>query len=146
MESRKLMKQTLGKVAVTDWLLFFLLAALSYMYVPEIDFASISVTPFELVGLFGLGICIAAFKIKNDFYLRLCTVVGCAILLVYYAILNVPLAIFGNAAIIYLNVKRLEVMYKNRRLHANMRKLKKYAKEGKIRKITIDAGEPKTDE
>lgn len=140
------MKEKLGKVAITDWALFLLLAVLGYMYIPEIDVESITFTPFEAVGLFGLAICIAAFKIKNDFYLRLCTVVGCSILLVYYAILNVPLAIFGNAAIIYLNVKRLEVMYNNRRLHANMRKLKKYAKEGKIRKITIDAGEPKNNE
>ncbi len=140
------MKNTLGKVAITDWMLFTLLAALSYIYLPGIDYKSISITPFEMIGIIGLLICITAFKIKNDFYLRVCTVVGCSILLTYYAILHVPLAIFGNAAIIYLNVKRLEVMYKNRRLHANMRKLKKYAKEGKIKKITIDAGEPKTEE
>ncbi len=139
------MKQTLRKVQVTDWLLFVLLIVLGIMYVPEITVEDLTFTPFEMVGLFGLAICIGAFKIKNDFYLRLCTVVGCGILLTYYAILNIPLAVFGNAAIIYLNGKRLEVMYRNRRLHANMRKFKHYAKKGKIRKITIDAGEPKTE-
>ncbi len=140
------MKQTLSRVAYTDWILGAILLYLSVFMIPNIDINAVSITWFGALGIVGLVICIIAFKIKNDFYLRVCTVCGCSVLLVYYTVLNVPLAIFGNAAIIYLNVKRLEVMYNNRRLHANMRQLKKYAKEGKIKKIAIKTGEPKIED
>jgi uncharacterized membrane protein len=58
---------------------------------------------FDIVSWIGLTICIGAFFIKDVFWLRLATLIGCSLLFVYYSHINIPQGIISNLLVLLIN-------------------------------------------
>jgi uncharacterized membrane protein len=51
----------------------------------------------------GLTICIGAFFIKDVFWLRLATLIGCSLLFVYYSHIAIPQGVISNLLVLLIN-------------------------------------------
>lgn len=96
---------------------------------------------YEIFGWIGLVLCVSAFFVKNVFYLRTLTLVGCQCLFVKYWHDNVVQGYVGNAIVICINGFYLFKMYRNRELHDVTKTFKKYLKDGRIKKVTVDTSD-----
>lgn len=58
---------------------------------------------FDIISWIGLTICIGAFFIKDVFWLRLATLVGCSLLFVYYSHIDIPQGVISNLLVLLIN-------------------------------------------
>ncbi|MAG76262.1 MAG: hypothetical protein CL811_05820 [Colwelliaceae bacterium] len=58
---------------------------------------------FDTLSWLGLAICIGAFFIKDIFMLRLATLVGCTLMGVYYAHIDVAQGMVSNVILVLIN-------------------------------------------
>ncbi|MBU1310992.1 MAG: hypothetical protein KKE30_15825, partial [Gammaproteobacteria bacterium] len=58
---------------------------------------------FDVISWVGLTICIGAFFIKDVFWLRLATLVGCSLLFVYYSHIAIPQGVISNLLVLLIN-------------------------------------------
>ncbi len=58
---------------------------------------------FDIISWVGLTICIGAFFIKDVFWLRLATLVGCSLLFVYYSHIAIPQGVISNLLVLLIN-------------------------------------------
>lgn len=58
---------------------------------------------FDIISWIGLTICIGAFFIKDVFWLRLTTLIGCSLLFVYYSHIAIPQGIISNLLVLLIN-------------------------------------------
>jgi membrane protein implicated in regulation of membrane protease activity len=58
---------------------------------------------FDVISWVGLTICIGAFFIKDVFWLRLTTLVGCSLLFVYYSHIAIPQGVISNLLVLLIN-------------------------------------------
>lgn len=58
---------------------------------------------FDIISWIGLTICIGAFFIKDVFWLRLATLVGCSLLFVYYSHIAIPQGVISNLLVLLIN-------------------------------------------
>jgi hypothetical protein len=58
---------------------------------------------FDIISWIGLTICIGAFFIKDVFWLRLATLIGCSLLFVYYSHISIPQGIISNLLVLLIN-------------------------------------------
>ncbi|MFD2164636.1 hypothetical protein ACFSJY_00025 [Thalassotalea euphylliae] len=58
---------------------------------------------FDALSWIGLAICIGAFFIKDIFMLRLATLVGCALMGVYYIYIDVAQGMVSNVILVVIN-------------------------------------------
>jgi hypothetical protein len=58
---------------------------------------------FDIISWVGLTICIGAFFIKDVFWLRLTTLVGCSLLFVYYSHIDIPQGVISNLLVLLIN-------------------------------------------
>lgn len=99
----------------------------------------------ELLSWVGLVLCIGAFFIKNVFYLRLVTAIGCSLLFLKYWTDDVPQGYIGNGIIIAINVAYLIKMYYNKQSYQAGVWFKRNLSAGKIKKITLESSSEKVD-
>ena len=59
---------------------------------------------FNAISWIGLVFCIGAFFVKEIKLLRLCTLVGCTLLAVYYAHIDVPQGLISNLMVLGINL------------------------------------------
>ena len=58
---------------------------------------------FDIISWVGLTICIGAFFIKDVFWLRLTTLIGCSLLFVYYSHISIPQGVISNLLVLLIN-------------------------------------------
>lgn len=58
---------------------------------------------FDVISWVGLTICIGAFFIKDVFWLRLTTLVGCSLLFVYYSHISILQGVISNLLVLLIN-------------------------------------------
>lgn len=58
---------------------------------------------FDVISWVGLTICIGAFFIKDVFWLRLTTLIGCSLLFVYYSHIAIPQGVISNLLVLLIN-------------------------------------------
>lgn len=58
---------------------------------------------FDIISWVGLTICIGAFFIKDVFWLRLATLVGCSLLFVYYSHISILQGVISNLLVLLIN-------------------------------------------
>lgn len=58
---------------------------------------------FDVISWIGLSICIGAFFIKDVFWLRLATLIGCALMFVYYMFIAIPQGVISNLLVLLIN-------------------------------------------
>jgi membrane protein implicated in regulation of membrane protease activity len=58
---------------------------------------------FDIISWVGLTICIGAFFIKDVFWLRLATLVGCSLLFIYYSHIAIPQGVISNLLVLLIN-------------------------------------------
>ncbi|MBZ9612518.1 hypothetical protein [Rheinheimera maricola] len=58
---------------------------------------------FDIISWIGLTICIGAFFIKDVFWLRLATLIGCSLLFVYYSHIDIPQGVISNLLVLLIN-------------------------------------------
>lgn len=58
---------------------------------------------FDIISWVGLTICIGAFFIKDVFWLRLTTLIGCGLLFVYYSHIDIPQGVISNLLVLLIN-------------------------------------------
>jgi hypothetical protein len=58
---------------------------------------------FDIISWVGLTICIGAFFIKDVFWLRLATLIGCSLLFVYYSHIDIPQGVISNLLVLLIN-------------------------------------------
>jgi len=58
---------------------------------------------FDIISWVGLTICIGAFFIKDVFWLRLATLIGCSLLFVYYSHIAIPQGVISNLLVLLIN-------------------------------------------
>lgn len=58
---------------------------------------------FDIISWAGLTICIGAFFIKDVFWLRLATLIGCSLLFVYYSHIAIPQGVISNLLVLLIN-------------------------------------------
>ena len=58
---------------------------------------------FDIVSWVGLTICIGAFFIKDVFWLRLATLIGCSLLFVYYSHISILQGVISNLLVLLIN-------------------------------------------
>lgn len=58
---------------------------------------------FNVISWIGLAICIGAFFIKDVFWLRLATLIGCALMLAYYMFIAIPQGVISNLLVLLIN-------------------------------------------
>ncbi|MCH8538305.1 MAG: hypothetical protein LAT66_11110 [Alkalimonas sp.] len=58
---------------------------------------------FNVISWIGLAICIGAFFIKDVFWLRLATLIGCALMLAYYLFIAIPQGVISNLLVLLIN-------------------------------------------
>lgn len=58
---------------------------------------------FDVISWIGLAICIGAFFIKDVFWLRLATLIGCALMFVYYMFIAIPQGVISNLLVLLIN-------------------------------------------
>lgn len=60
-------------------------------------------TIYNIISWVGLTICIGAFFIKDVFWLRLATLIGCSLLFVYYSHIAIPQGVISNLLVLLIN-------------------------------------------
>lgn len=91
-----------------------------------------NMTVFEVLNWVGMTLATSAFFVKNVFWLRTMSSIGCMLLLTYYSqVGNIP-AIIGNTIVLLANSYFLIVMYRNRELHGISRRMKVLVRKGRI--------------
>ena len=70
---------------------------------------------FDIISWVGLTICIGAFFIKDVFWLRLTTLIGCSLLFVYYSHIAIPQGVISNLLVLLINAYYLLHFAKVRR-------------------------------
>ncbi|SEA98260.1 hypothetical protein [Alkalimonas amylolytica] len=58
---------------------------------------------YDVISWIGLAICIGAFFIKDVFWLRLATLVGCALMFFYYLFIAIPQGVISNLLVLLIN-------------------------------------------
>lgn len=58
---------------------------------------------YDIISWVGLTICIGAFFIKDVFWLRLATLIGCSLLFVYYSHIAIPQGVISNLLVLLIN-------------------------------------------
>jgi len=58
---------------------------------------------YNIISWVGLTICIGAFFIKDVFWLRLATLIGCSLLFVYYSHIAIPQGVISNLLVLLIN-------------------------------------------
>tara|TARA_R110002126_G_scaffold16527_27_gene66080 strand:- start:9011 stop:9337 length:327 start_codon:yes stop_codon:yes gene_type:complete len=58
---------------------------------------------YDVISWVGLTICIGAFFIKDVFWLRLATLIGCSLLFVYYSHIAIPQGVISNLLVLLIN-------------------------------------------
>ena len=58
---------------------------------------------YDTISWIGLTICIGAFFIKDVFWLRLATLIGCSLLFVYYSYIAIPQGVISNLLVLLIN-------------------------------------------
>ena len=58
---------------------------------------------YDIISWIGLTICISAFFVKDIFWLRLTTLVGCSLLFVYYSHIAIPQGVISNLLVLLIN-------------------------------------------
>ena len=58
---------------------------------------------FDIISWVGLTICISAFFIKDVFWLRLTTLIGCSLLFIYYSHIAIPQGAVSNLLVLLIN-------------------------------------------
>ena len=58
---------------------------------------------YDIISWIGLTICIGAFFIKDVFWLRLATLIGCSLLFVYYSHIAIPQGVISNLLVLLIN-------------------------------------------
>ncbi|MEE2002596.1 hypothetical protein QWY20_14145 [Alkalimonas sp. MEB108] len=58
---------------------------------------------YDVISWIGLAICIGAFFIKDVFWLRLATLIGCALMFVYYLFIAIPQGVISNLLVLLIN-------------------------------------------
>ena len=58
---------------------------------------------FDIISWVGLTICIGAFFIKDVFWLRLATLVGCLLLFIYYSHISIIQGVISNLLVLLIN-------------------------------------------
>lgn len=58
---------------------------------------------FDIISWVGLTICIGAFFIKDVFWLRLATLIGCGLLFVYYSHISILQGVISNLLVLLIN-------------------------------------------
>lgn len=58
---------------------------------------------YDILSWVGLTICIGAFFIKDVFWLRLATLIGCSLLFVYYSHIAIPQGVISNLLVLLIN-------------------------------------------
>jgi hypothetical protein len=58
---------------------------------------------YDIISWIGLTICISAFFVKDIFWLRLTTLVGCSLLFVYYSYIAIPQGVISNLLVLLIN-------------------------------------------
>lgn len=58
---------------------------------------------FDVISWIGLTICIGAFFIKDVFWLRLATLIGCSLLFVYYSHISILQGVISNLLVLLIN-------------------------------------------
>ncbi|MDX3774368.1 hypothetical protein QE250_09595 [Chromatiaceae bacterium AAb-1] len=67
---------------------------------------------FDVISWIGLTICIGAFFIKNIFWLRLTTLIGCSLLFIYYSYIDIPQGVISNLLVLLINAWYLLKVFK----------------------------------
>ncbi|MEH8021697.1 MULTISPECIES: hypothetical protein [Rheinheimera] len=70
---------------------------------------------FDIISWVGLTICIGAFFVKDVFWLRLTTLIGCSLLFVYYSHIDIPQGVISNLLVLLINAYYLLRFAKARR-------------------------------
>lgn len=70
---------------------------------------------FDIISWVGLTICIGAFFIKDVFWLRLATLVGCLLLFIYYSHISIIQGVISNLLVLLINAYYLLHFAKVRR-------------------------------
>lgn len=58
---------------------------------------------FDIISWVGLTICIGAFFIKDVFWLRLATLIGCSLLFIYYSHISILQGVISNLLVLLIN-------------------------------------------
>ncbi|MEE2024674.1 MULTISPECIES: hypothetical protein [Alkalimonas] len=58
---------------------------------------------YDVISWVGLAICIGAFFIKDVFWLRLATLIGCALMFIYYLFIAIPQGVISNLLVLLIN-------------------------------------------
>lgn len=58
---------------------------------------------YDIISWIGLTICIGAFFIKDVFWLRLTTLIGCSLLFLYYSHINIAQGVISNLLVLLIN-------------------------------------------
>jgi hypothetical protein len=58
---------------------------------------------YDIISWIGLTICIGAFFIKDVFWLRLATLIGCSLLFVYYSHIAILQGVISNLLVLLIN-------------------------------------------
>lgn len=58
---------------------------------------------YDIISWIGLTLCIGAFFIKEVFWLRLATLIGCSLLFVYYSHIAIPQGAISNLLVLLIN-------------------------------------------
>lgn len=67
---------------------------------------------FDVISWIGLTFCIGAFFIKNIFWLRLATLIGCSLLFIYYSYIAIPQGVISNLLVLLINAWYLLRVFK----------------------------------
>lgn len=78
---------------------------------------------YDIVSWVGLTICIGAFFIKDVFWLRLATLIGCSLLFVYYSHIAIPQGVISNLLVLLINAYYLIRFASARRKAINANKI-----------------------
>ncbi|SNY54593.1 hypothetical protein SAMN06297280_2687 [Arsukibacterium tuosuense] len=78
---------------------------------------------YDIISWVGLTICIGAFFIKDVFWLRLATLIGCSLLFVYYSHIAIPQGVISNLLVLLINAYYLVRFASARRKALNASKL-----------------------
>lgn len=58
---------------------------------------------YDIISWVGLTLCIGAFFIKEVFWLRLATLIGCSLLFIYYSHIAIPQGVISNLLVLLIN-------------------------------------------
>lgn len=78
---------------------------------------------YNIISWVGLTICIGAFFIKDVFWLRLATLIGCSLLFVYYSHIAIPQGVISNLLVLLINAYYLVRFASARRKALNASKI-----------------------